>query len=246
MEQQTALNTPALIWRGRGAQIRHHLCEAAGIASLKILYEGKRKPIMRARQAGMYLCRLYTNLSYAQIAKLFGRSDHTTSRHAFEHIPLYAECEPVTRRLLSDVRKRLEKDGMTQMTQMTPIAQENNGTHNNELRVPADIKSSGLIGTHNSQLRHSHLRRPKPRKPVGPHAHPLVKEFFTLCQGMALCDIDEQAGFSGNTVCNWKTRNTPYLPNFEAALNVLGYELCIRRKEVAPVKAAPEKDERAA
>ena len=46
----------------------------------------RRRPLVTARQVGMYLFRELTDLSYPQIAKEFGGRDHTTVIHAYDKI----------------------------------------------------------------------------------------------------------------------------------------------------------------
>jgi len=46
----------------------------------------RRRPLVTARQIGMYLFRELTDLSYPQIAKEFGGRDHTTIIHAYDKI----------------------------------------------------------------------------------------------------------------------------------------------------------------
>ncbi len=46
----------------------------------------RRRPLVIARQVGMYLFRELTDLSYPQIAKEFGGRDHTTVIHAYDKI----------------------------------------------------------------------------------------------------------------------------------------------------------------
>jgi chromosomal replication initiator protein len=48
--------------------------------------KNRHRPLVTARQIGMYLFRELTDLSYPQIAKEFGGRDHTTVIHAFEKI----------------------------------------------------------------------------------------------------------------------------------------------------------------
>ncbi|NNN20712.1 MAG: chromosomal replication initiator protein DnaA [Acidimicrobiales bacterium] len=46
----------------------------------------RRRPLVLARQIGMYLCRELTDYSYPAIAREFGNRDHTTVIHAVEKI----------------------------------------------------------------------------------------------------------------------------------------------------------------
>ena len=46
----------------------------------------RRRPLVTARQVGMYVCREMTDLSYPAIARAFGGRDHTTVIHAVEKI----------------------------------------------------------------------------------------------------------------------------------------------------------------
>jgi chromosomal replication initiator protein len=46
----------------------------------------RRRPLVTARQIGMYVFREMTDYSYPQIAREFGGRDHTTVMHAVEKI----------------------------------------------------------------------------------------------------------------------------------------------------------------
>jgi chromosomal replication initiator protein len=48
--------------------------------------QGRRRPLVTARQVGMYVMRELTDLSYPAIAREFGGRDHTTVIHAVEKI----------------------------------------------------------------------------------------------------------------------------------------------------------------
>ena len=48
--------------------------------------KSRRRPLVTARQVGMYVCREVTDLSYPAIAREFGGRDHTTVIHAVEKI----------------------------------------------------------------------------------------------------------------------------------------------------------------
>jgi chromosomal replication initiator protein len=48
--------------------------------------QSRRRPLVNARQIGMYVCRELTDLSYPAIAEVFGGRDHTTVIHAVRKI----------------------------------------------------------------------------------------------------------------------------------------------------------------
>ena len=62
------------------------------------------------------------------------------------------------------------------------------------------------------------------------NSHPLVRELIRLQtqQQIAWGDVAKRAGISTSGIRHWRTENGPRLTNFEAVLNVLGYELVIQ------------------
>ena len=63
-------------------------------------------------------------------------------------------------------------------------------------------------------------------------AHPLVQRFIELMnyEQITPLDVAERSGVNEHTIRNWRNRANPQIQNFDACLNVLGYELAIRRK----------------
>jgi hypothetical protein len=66
------------------------------------------------------------------------------------------------------------------------------------------------------------------------HAHPLIREFVKLLneRNMTLTEAAKKSGNSRDTLDGWRYKSLPRLDLFEAALNVAGYELCIREKRI--------------
>jgi hypothetical protein len=62
--------------------------------------------------------------------------------------------------------------------------------------------------------------------------HPLVKEFFRKVEirQRKLKNVAKRSGVCIVTMRAWREKTNPTVPNLEAALNVVGYELHIRRK----------------
>ena len=57
-----------------------------GLTREELLSSSRTRPLVIARQIAMYVCRELTDLSFPQIAKAFGKSDHTTVIHAVQKI----------------------------------------------------------------------------------------------------------------------------------------------------------------
>jgi chromosomal replication initiator protein len=57
-----------------------------GMSREELLSSSRTRPLVNARQIAMYVCRELTDLSFPQIAKAFGKSDHTTVIHAVQKI----------------------------------------------------------------------------------------------------------------------------------------------------------------
>lgn len=70
--------TPELIMR--------KTCEMFGYSEEEIRGKSRRRPLVTARQIGMYVFREMTDLSYPAIAREFGGRDHTTVIHAVEKV----------------------------------------------------------------------------------------------------------------------------------------------------------------
>lgn len=82
----------ALPWPVRGKTLFRIVCRSFDIPRATMLAAGKRRHVVEPRQIGMALARGYTRLSYPSIARLFGRSDHSTSHHAVRKFTPFVEA----------------------------------------------------------------------------------------------------------------------------------------------------------
>ena len=57
-----------------------------GFAVVDLIGQSRRRPLVTARQVGMYVFRELTDYSYPMIGREFGNRDHTTVIHAVEKI----------------------------------------------------------------------------------------------------------------------------------------------------------------
>ncbi len=67
-------------------EIQEAVCRHYGISALDLISQRHNRKISRARQVGIYLCRLYTPHSYAEIGRRFGHRDHSTALYSVEKI----------------------------------------------------------------------------------------------------------------------------------------------------------------
>ncbi|MET3648052.1 hypothetical protein [Phyllobacterium ifriqiyense] len=65
--------------------------------------------------------------------------------------------------------------------------------------------------------------------PIPQHAHPLVRRFFSELnsQQTTLTEVAERGGIHRATMSDWRYSRCPTIANFNAALNVIGFELKI-------------------
>lgn len=66
--------------------------------------------------------------------------------------------------------------------------------------------------------------------PLPDNVHPLVRRLFEVQaeQRMTLLEMSERSGVGVKSMSHWRHDNSPQLLPFDAAANVLGYELCLR------------------
>lgn len=71
--------------------------------------------------------------------------------------------------------------------------------------------------------------------PIPERAHPLVRQLVGLLNKhkTTISEVAPRAGVATSTISAWRYRANPSLENFEAVLNVLDLELCIRPKSEA-------------
>jgi len=69
--------------------------------------KSRRRPLVTARQTGMYVMRELTDFSYPRIAEVFGGRDHTTVMYAVEKIKLQMTERHVTFEQVSELSARI-------------------------------------------------------------------------------------------------------------------------------------------
>ena len=67
----------------------------------------RRRAIVHARGVVVYLTRMLTDLSYAQIGQTLGNRDHTTTMHAHRKLQQLFETDPLTQECIEDLKRIL-------------------------------------------------------------------------------------------------------------------------------------------
>lgn len=75
------------------------VCSSLGVKQKEIVSKSRKQMFVQARQVAMFLCHKYTDITYSQLGRIFGKRDHSTV--------LYA-CNQVSRRLSVDKTFRHE------------------------------------------------------------------------------------------------------------------------------------------
>lgn len=78
----------------------------------------------------------------------------------------------------------------------------------------------------------SHQDHYRGRLTIPARAPPLVRQFYALVnrEQATLEEVESRSGVNRFTMRGWRRNSQPVLPNFEAAVNALGYELVIRKR----------------
>ena len=83
--------------------------ENFGFTVAELRSKSRSRPLVNARQIAMYVCREQTDLSYPQIAKAFGKSDHTTVIHACSQIKKKMQERRSVYDQVEELRKAVQK-----------------------------------------------------------------------------------------------------------------------------------------
>lgn len=83
------------------------VCAEFGYSPQDILGRSRTSEVSLARQTAMYLCRRHTESSLQQIAKSFGKKDHTTVLHAVRSIEVRLNEDDRVRHIVENIEKKL-------------------------------------------------------------------------------------------------------------------------------------------
>jgi chromosomal replication initiator protein len=83
-------------------QILQLICEYYEISEEEIVSNKKNQNIAYPRQIAMYLTRKMMDMSYKSIAEMYGKSDHTTVKHAYDKLEKEVKRNIETKTLVDD------------------------------------------------------------------------------------------------------------------------------------------------
>ena len=105
------------VWLKDVIDVEHHnlssqiiielVAKEFGYLPADILGTSRTSEIALARQTAMYLCRKHTELSLQQIARDFGKKDHTTALHAVRSIGARINDDERVRGIVENIEKKL-------------------------------------------------------------------------------------------------------------------------------------------
>lgn len=85
------------------------ICEYYDLSGEEISSNKRNQSIAYPRQVAMYLTRKLVDMSYKSIAEMYGKSDHTTVKHAYDKIGREIETNMETRTLVDDFVTKLRE-----------------------------------------------------------------------------------------------------------------------------------------
>ncbi len=88
--------------------IMEHTAKLFDIPDDQLRAKTRRKDVVRARQAAMYLAKQLTSHSLVTIGLHFGGRDHSTVIHAIESVAKTIKADPVFRQQIDSLKKHLE------------------------------------------------------------------------------------------------------------------------------------------
>jgi len=85
------------------------ICDYYSLSEEEIMSSKKNQSIAYPRQVAMYLSRKLLDISYKSIAEVYGKSDHTTVKHAYEKIEKEIQRNIETKTLVDDFISKLKE-----------------------------------------------------------------------------------------------------------------------------------------
>ena len=89
-------------------QIINVVCEEFRLSRKELLSKKRSENLALPRQFGMYLAKIFTDLSYSEISEYFGRKDHTTAYYAYMKIKNLISTNPYYLQLINKMKAKIK------------------------------------------------------------------------------------------------------------------------------------------
>lgn len=89
------------------ADISAAVCKRYAVKQKDIESKSRKKPIATARQAAMYLCQKYTEMTLNQIGNAYGHRDHSTVLYACNQVRDRISSDKVFRKEMEEIENQL-------------------------------------------------------------------------------------------------------------------------------------------
>lgn len=84
------------------------VCRQYGIKQKEIVSKSRKQAIVQARQIAMHLCHKYTEATYSQMGRIFGKRDHSTVLYACNQVSRRISVDKAFRREVEELESKLK------------------------------------------------------------------------------------------------------------------------------------------
>lgn len=87
------------------------VCSRYGVKAKELVSKSRKQAVVQPRQLAMYLIHKYTDMSYSQLGRLFGKRDHSTVLYACNQIAHRISVDKQFRREVEELEAALKSSG---------------------------------------------------------------------------------------------------------------------------------------
>ena len=84
------------------------VCKHYAIKQKEIVSKSRKQVIVQARQLAMFLCHKYTDTTYSQLGRMFGKRDHSTVLYACNQVSCRLGVDKSFRREVEEIEMLLQ------------------------------------------------------------------------------------------------------------------------------------------
>lgn len=101
--------TPSVQAKNKEEELIRHVAKYFNLKPEDLKKETKERKVLKARQTAMYFCRTLLHMSYSEIAKLFGKPDHTSALYSIKKVEEKKQQDRKFAYMLEMLEKSLKK-----------------------------------------------------------------------------------------------------------------------------------------